>query len=400
MKVCLLSREYPPETGWGGIGTYTYNLAHGLAELGHEVDVISMSTDCEKEYLDGGVHIHRVLPRIINPLLKRPIRYVSPYAFFCTTMVRLGWSWAAFRKVREISMLRRIDVVEAPEHGADGFFFSLFKTAPLIIRLHTPSLLHRRLNELPDSLDFRLLDIFEKLAVKRADVLTSPSRSMAELISPDWGLVKIEVIPNPIDERIFFPSSEAGGDGRTVLYVGRLEKRKGVDVLVEAFWRVVEEFPSARLLLVGSDTRIDDGKHSSFVDYLRTKLGDAGESVKFVGRVDREELVGYYQRSEICVIPSVVFENFPYTCLEAMACGKPVVASDCGGIREMIEDGVNGLLVPPGDVVALSEALIRLLTDRSLSLEMGRRARERVERLYSRKAVVGKILEVYRGAMG
>jgi len=146
--------------------------------------------------------------------------------------------------------------------------------------------------------------------------------------------------------------------------------------------------------------QIHDGKHSSFVDYLRTKLGDAGESVKFVGRVDREELVGYYQRSEICVIPSVVFENFPYTCLEAMACGKPVVASDCGGIREMIEDGVNGLLVPPGDVVALSEALIRLLTDRSLSLEMGRRARERVERLYSRKAVVGKILEVYRGAKG
>jgi glycosyltransferase involved in cell wall biosynthesis len=125
------------------------------------------------------------------------------------------------------------------------------------------------------------------------------------------------------------------------------------------------------------------------------KLGGAtDESVSFVSQVDRSALPKIYGSSQICAIPSL-YENFPYTCLEAMACGCAVVASRVGGIPEIVEDEVNGLLVPPNDRAALSAAIIRLLRAPALRQQLGAEARRSIEQKFSRRVVCAQIANAY-----
>jgi len=118
--------------------------------------------------------------------------------------------------------------------------------------------------------------------------------------------------------------------------------------------------------------------------------------VEFLGRVDRLELPPWYRGSLACVFPSADFENFPYTCLEAMACGRPAVVTDAGGLAEMVEDGRSGLCVPAGSPEALEAAIERLVTEPSLAQQLGAGARKRVIEAYNLAAVARRTLAVYR----
>jgi glycosyltransferase involved in cell wall biosynthesis len=126
--------------------------------------------------------------------------------------------------------------------------------------------------------------------------------------------------------------------------------------------------------------------------YLENLLPHAmKDRVIFIGNVERNRLVNYYRESDICAVPSL-YENFPNSVLEAMSCGRAVVASDTGGIPEVIEDGVSGLLVKTGDAHELAEKIIRLLKDKDLRDSLGFNARKRIKIMYS-KEVIAKVVE-------
>ena len=180
------------------------------------------------------------------------------------------------------------------------------------------------------------------------------------------------IIPNGIDLEHFSPDVspiEEFCDGKlNLLFVGRLETRKGLNYLLKAYKRVKQEIPASRLIIVGPGTRLRR-------KYERQVRRDRLKDVTFVGYVPYEELPRYYKTADIYCSPATGQESFGIVLLEAMAVGKPVVASNIEGYASVVTDGVDGLLVPPKDDKALAQALISLMTDESLRQQMGARGR-------------------------
>lgn len=406
LNICLISEEYPPETGWGGIGTYTYNLAEGLAELGHRVHVIARSWGDDAVHAVHNVRVHRF--SVPEPSWRRGTASLS--ASFYETRQILLWNLRVSRAVQQICAGERLDVIECPEYHAQGLYLALQRRRlPMVIKLHTPAFLCRKINEVAGNgrLDTLISENMEYYLARRASLITSPSRKLAEDVSRSWHLDgrTIRVIPNPVDDETFCPLKDAtpgGAAGRpdTLLYVGRLERRKGVETLVQALPLILATYPQTRLRLIGQDHRSGPGG-PWMGPCLRRWLCDQGvpeRAVEFTGPVDRATLPTAYARAAICVVPSL-YENFPYTCLEAMACGCAVIASAVGGIPEIITNGVDGLLVPPRSPEALSEAILRLLSDPDLRRRLGERARATISDRFNRKAICAQTVQAYRAVV-
>jgi glycosyltransferase involved in cell wall biosynthesis len=403
MNICLISEEFPPETGWGGIGTYSYVLALGLTELGHRVHVISRSWGEDSCRDLGGVRLHRL--SVPEPSWRRGTYTVNTY-FYATREI-LYWNYRVSQLVRRIHADEKLDVVESPEFHAQGLWTTLGqRRVPVVVKLHTPAWLCRRLNGVSCGTSSRwdtlLSEHLEYRLARRARMVTSPSRRLADEVARKWRLDAraIRVVPNPVDVDLFCPGEAPPGD-RTILYVGRIERRKGVETLIRAMPEVCRSFPGAELRLVGADDPSGPGG-SSMVDYLRQRLRELGVAeyaVRFVGRVERAALPDVYRSAAVCVIPSH-FENFPYTCLEAMASGCAVVASGVGGIPEIITHEVDGLLVPPGSPEILAAAVNRLLGNPSLTDRLRRQAPATVRSRFSRAVVAEQTAGVYRTVLG
>jgi phosphatidylinositol alpha-mannosyltransferase len=180
------------------------------------------------------------------------------------------------------------------------------------------------------------------------------------------------IIPNGVDVEHFSPDVapiEEFKDGKlNILFVSRLEKRKGLNYLLQAFKQVKEEIPDSRLIVVGPGTRL---RHRYEKYVARSGLKD----VIFVGLVSYDDLPRYYQTADVFCAPAIGSESFGIILLEAMAMGKPIVASNIEGYASVISHGVDGLLVPPADKDKLAQALISLLNDEALRKEMGDKGR-------------------------
>jgi glycogen(starch) synthase len=177
------------------------------------------------------------------------------------------------------------------------------------------------------------------------------------------------------------------GFGRPrVLFVGRLAPQKGVRALVEA--AALIENPSARVLLVG------DGPEREALEREARRIG-VGDRVRFLGFFAHDRLPAAMAHADVLVLPSL-YEELGTVLLEAMYAGLPIVASRTGGIPDVIEDGSNGLLVPPGDPEALARAIDRVFADRALACRLSEVAQERGKD-YDWEVLAGRVLEVYRG---
>jgi glycosyltransferase involved in cell wall biosynthesis len=211
------------------------------------------------------------------------------------------------------------------------------------------------------------LELAKRGMVRAAAGFFVPGRASAEYLHGlGVGEERIAVAPNAVDAGIFGAAAGPRSAHRecTFLYVGRLDPEKGLDVLLRAFERV-----PGRLVLAGGGTE-------------ERRLRElAGERVSFLGRLDRDEVVPVYGEADVFVLPSLS-EPWGMVLNEAAAAGLPLVATDgVGAARELVEDGVNGFLVPAGDEAALAEALRRLADDPDFRAAAGRRSRELVARL-------------------
>jgi phosphatidylinositol alpha-mannosyltransferase len=201
------------------------------------------------------------------------------------------------------------------------------------------------------------------------------------------------VIPNGVDVEHFNradlrPIDEFADGPPNILFVGRLEKRKGLPHLIEAFVHVKREMPDVRLIVVGAYDELDKVPFRLRVRFLG--LTD----VHFVGRVTDEELARYYRTADVFCAPSTGMESFGMVLLEAMAAGAPVVASDIEGYREVVDDGAQGVLVRPEDPEALAAALVSLLRDPARRRAMSAAGREKAQ-LYSWRVIAARVLEYY-----
>ncbi|HZS94667.1 MAG TPA: glycosyltransferase family 4 protein, partial [Chloroflexota bacterium] len=201
-----------------------------------------------------------------------------------------------------------------------------------------------------------------------------------------------KIIPNGVDTGRFDPANVEPvpelADGRpTILFVGRPEKRKGVGYLLRAYPLIKNAFPDARIVVVGAG----DWENSPYRAYVeRHDMSD----IVIVGRVPESDLPRYHRSADVFCAPAISGESFGLVLLEAMASALPIVASDIAGYRDVLTDGVEGLLVPPRDEVQLAEAVCRLLQDRERAQDIGS-AGLITARRYSWQSIAEQVLDFY-----
>lgn len=407
MRICLISREYPPDTGWGGIGAYTFQHAQALKNLGHDVEVISLTKEdaradfsSEPSVDASQVPVHRAAWG--NLLQDLSTVWISvPYTHFV-----LKSALALWRKFLEIHSKKPFDLVEAPEHLAEALFPAITRVCPLVVRLHTPhsKFIQEKYHNLNAGFDHRLVSILERMAMIEADLLSSPSIDLASYVASDTGIepAEIRIVRNPVDTKRFSPEGAravSNDNGPLVFFAGRLEERKGIHYLIDAVPTVLARVPSAKFVVVGADTKTGPGKSSVLAElHRRLALSECAHAVQFVKHVQLAEMPDYYRSADICVVPSL-YENAPYTVLEAQATGKPVIGTSAGGSPEYVAHEETGLVVPPRDSQALAEAIVDLALNKDRRDAMSKRARERSLAQFDREIIAQHAIASYELAI-
>jgi glycosyltransferase involved in cell wall biosynthesis len=245
---------------------------------------------------------------------------------------------------------------------------------PLVFNVHLPQVV-------------KAYQTLEQLGLLCADLVLVNSVSVAdEIRARDLPVQRIEIVPNGVDLESFTPSCTTSDGAQQVLFVGRLVPQKGVAVLLQAFRAVLARCPDAKLVIAG------DGEMELFLKRVASYLG-IRHRVSFVSWQTGTSLVELYRKATCVVIPSF-YEPFGIVALEAMACGCPVVASSTGGLREIVNDGVNGYLVPIGEYLPLAQRIASLLLDRDRRAAMAVAARARAAE-YSWRRSAEQTLDLY-----
>ena len=300
---------------------------------------------------------------------------------------RTNWDLSAILRLARFMRRRKVDIVHTHLFigGAFGRLAALLAGVPVMVtteqNAYAQGHLLPRWQVLADALLARLTDRLVAVSQGTRDYL-----ARVERVPP----AKMKVVPNAIpwpeavpDLRVEAVKRELGAEGRSPVLgtVARLTPQKGLDYLLQALSVLRTRFPDLFCVIVG------EGEMRAGLESLAVRLG-LENHVRFCGL--RRDVPAILQGLDLFVLPSL-FEGLPLALLEAMAAGKPVVATRVAGSSEVIEDGVNGRLVPPADADALAEAMIALLDDRELAQTLARRGRETVRQQYT----IGPVAEAY-----
>jgi glycosyltransferase involved in cell wall biosynthesis len=396
MKICLVSQQYPPDTARGGIGTQTWNKATTLARLGHTVHVLSRAngaTASTSIEVDGRLTVHRM-----------PVDASAPGETYEESVYWVRYAWAVHEALQRLMDAHSFDVINFPEWGAEGFAYLVNRPrgdhAPTVVHLHGPLSMFGERMGWPDrtSMLYRLGTVMEDTSIELADALMASSAHIAEYVADRHGLSpsRIDVVHSGIDCDLFRPPAADARPARrpTVLFVGNIARNKGVTFLVDAVLRMRQRFPDLRLRVVG-------GGGAELVEQIRRRARQAGapDAIEICGFVPRERLPEFYGEADVFASPTEYEMGVANVYIEAMACGCPVVAGTAGGASEAVHDGETGVLVPPGDVDALVEALTQILGDAALRRRMSLAGRRRVEDYFALDRYIARVLATYARAI-
>jgi len=223
--------------------------------------------------------------------------------------------------------------------------------------------------------------------IKKSGKIIAVSRETAKALidkHPECG-GKIEVIYNAVPREWFH--IERRERSNVLLFVGRLSEIKGVEYLIDAMVKVKREFPDVRLLLVG------DGELKGRLQRRVRDLG-LGECITFEGDLDESMLVTLYSMATAFVLPSL-YENCPFSIVQAFASGVPVVATRIGGVSELVDDGETGLLASSRDSCGLASAISRMLADAAKRRRISDKAREFARRNFQLNMAIDRLERVY-----
>jgi len=229
---------------------------------------------------------------------------------------------------------------------------------------------------------YKFRSVVYKRLCRNIDIFVSVS-NYVERVLKNGSKKTIQVIHNGIKLLEYSKM----GSGENLLYVGRLSREKGIEYLLKAMPLITKAMPRAHLYIAG------DGDQQYKLEDLSKEL-NITKSVTFLGPVPFKEIKNHYNKANILIVPSLWKEPFGLVGPEAMSVGRPVVASNVGGIPEWLDDGVNGFLVEPGNSKQIAEKVIRLFSDRKLLEKMGENARKKAEQFSIEKHVI-KIENIY-----
>jgi N-acetyllactosaminide 3-alpha-galactosyltransferase len=375
MKIAMLVPYFYPHTG--GTEKYVKDLSLALIARGHQVTVFTTNTHKAAAQEDmQGINVIR-LPAVNLDFMMLPVSL--PF---------------------NLKLLKGYDIVHS--HGPSfGFTKSVGKKAgiPHVLTFHCDTTFSGNLGHIPmpkfstnivETLGNRL----GRTACRMVDAIISTTESYASS-SPVLKGFKYHAIPIGIHTGAFDTARDKGGiteesrKRNQVLFVGRLVANKGVDYLVKAVSRVKETVPNVHLVICG------EGEQKPFLVKLIKDLGLSG-NVTFYGKVSLDIITHLYSTSTMFVLPSVNrLEAFGIVQLEAMACETPVIASEIPGVKDVMDVGKSGLLVPKENVEALSKAIHSMLSNYDKTREMGRYARKLVLSKYNWEIIAGQVEGIY-----
>ena len=364
MKIALVSPydwAYP-----GGVNNHIQCLANEFIKKGHQVTIVAPSSKSAAELKNPNLVV------IGRPL---PVPLAGSYA-------RVSVSFNCANTVREFLAENKFDVL----HIHEPLFPALPLTVLRVSNMLTVGTFHAYAKR---SRGYRAWRPLIKRWFRKLDGKIAVSKPAADLISKYYKGY-FNIIPNGIDVAHFggdVPPIEKYMDGKTnILFVGRMEKRKGLRYLLAAFATLKWEYPQLRLIVVGPG-KLDPPSTSLLGERMM-------QDVEFVGPVSYADLPRYYRTADIFCSPAIGHESFGIVLLEAMAAGKPVIASNIPGYATLVRDGDQGLLVPPKDEAALAAAIVRLIDNSALRQAMGARGRE-FAKGFSWDQVAQRVMDYY-----
>jgi glycogen(starch) synthase len=382
MHIAFISYEYPPDTAAGGIATYVKQAASVLSSRGHQVEVFTGSRTRSGTEYENGVLVHRLQDSCAEG------DGTGDFAARIAPVFAQRHKAAAF------------DVLEGPEYRAEACdAVRLVPDIPLVVKLHTPSYLLRSMNtalygpvrrtlSAAKSLlrrerpfyDYRPEEDKERRHCLEADEVAAPSQAIGESVARDWCLdtKKLAIYPLFFVPAAGLLSIPIETQTNTITYYGRLEMRKGVVDLADAIPLILQRCPQTQFRFVGRSLT-SPKMGLDMKAFLSQKLARQGTSVEFRDAVAPEAISALLAETDICVFPSL-WESFGYTCLESMAAGRGVIATDPTGMSEMLREGATefGRLVPPQSPGEIAEAVLELLQDPAQRMNFGAAARQRV----------------------
>lgn len=373
--VCPYDIAYP-----GGVTRHVTQFAEHAKKQGHIIKIIAPSSGKTRH------------PDLIVAGRAVPVPIKGG------TVSRISLSFWTLPKVREIFNKENFDVIHIHEPGVPllGVFSLAFAPqgkSAIIVTFHS----NMPYNAVAKAYNALMKSVRANELLKKIDALIAVSESARRYVHKYLPNQACKIIPNAVDTKVFNPKSktiEKFLDGKAnILFVGRLgnnEKRKGLKYLIMAFNRLHKRNPDTRLIVVGPGK--PDGETK------RVLTTSKGKGIVFVGKATAEELPRYYATADIFCSPATHGESFGMVLIEAMASGKPVVASGIEGYREVLPEKA-GIKVPPKNAAALEAALELLVNDKALRKKMGANGRRIVNKEFSWDAVALRILSEYEKAI-
>ena len=396
MKILALTSTYPRYPG-DGVAPFVGSIVRGVADLGHDVHVlVPEHSEWRWPEHDGRVTFHRYR--------YSPVRSWTPWGFSESLaggstirkplyLLAPVVSASAVRAARKILAGGGFDVVHAHWVVPNGPIARLAAGAtPLVVSMHG--------SDVALSERSRAFGRVARWTFERAAAVTGPSRDLLSRAQALGAHEPLELVPYGADEAAV-PSDAAAAlrsrlglaaDDVLVAGIGRLIPVKGFDYLVQALAEASRNDPRLRLVLVG------DGPEAAALADRATSLGVA-DRVELVGAVAHDDVPEYLAAADIVVVPSIRFEGLvdglPNVALEAMAAGKPLVATRVGGLPELVHDGGNGVLVEEKSTDELASAILGLAGDADLRARLGAAARNEIRTERSWEAVARRFVEIY-----
>ncbi|MCD6088372.1 glycosyltransferase family 4 protein [Candidatus Bathyarchaeota archaeon] len=385
MRICMLTWEFPPRIV-GGIARHCLGLSKALAKLGHEVYVVTLEFPGTPLFEDvDGVKVYRVLIELGHP------------NFIIWTFI---FNHFMEKKVAELSRSVKFDVIHIHDWltAEAGVSSKHFLNKSLVSTVHSTEVGRSQGLHNPDSF---LIDGIEWWMTYEAKQVIVCSNSVKWELESHFNLPhdKITVIPNGVEISNFNLNINREEvkrrygikpNERIVLFIGRLVPQKGVDTLIKAVPLIIQRHRDIKILIAG------DGWSRTYLEELAKSMG-LGDHVRFLGFISDWELADLMVAADVLVIPSV-YEPFGIVALEGMAAGTPVVATNIGGLSEIIEHDRTGVLVYPRNPESIAWGVNRVLSDHKYADWLVRNARKKVLEAYSWEEIAKRTVEVYESA--
>lgn len=380
MRLGFYTPNYPGITHEGGIGSYTRDLSRTLVALNHEVHILTPGAGSVVR--EAGVTVHQTSTKHL--------------AIADRILPGAGACWRVGKALKQLVNEHRLEVVEFPNWEGLGLWFQMTSRVPTVVRLHTSSRETQAIDGVPITRRLRWDVKRERWQSLKAAVLVTHSDAHRRMMAEELGCPseQIELIPHGVHvDRHFVRPARLEGPP-TVVYLGRLEKRKGTIDLLNAIPLVLSKHPDARFVLIGQDRAHCPGNrtHAQFLhDEFPPRVR---EQITLAGRLPNEQVDRWLQTADVFVAPSH-YESFGLIFPEAMRWGTPVIGTKAGGIPEIVKDGVTGFLVEPQRPTELADAINQLLADPALRRRIGEAGRHEVENFFSIERAAQRVIELF-----